>query len=166
MYARSHFGSSLQSFWLESVCLARSVWGGREWGRNVLPYFVRRLAAFVATDMATAVAMTTADRMVSLGSSLGQVWKRHRRQLPPDVRKCFVELMASVGSYVEDDRDGEERSDVRECVELKRLLELKGSSCKPLRRALGPTRWLMYLFRLTLLFATLLWSRVKLHLLR
>ena len=79
--------------------------------------------------MATAVATTTADRMVSLGSSLGQVWNRHRRQLPPDVRKCFVELMASVGTYVEVDHIDEARSDAKECVELKKLLDLKGSSC-------------------------------------
>ena len=87
--------------------------------------------------MATAVATTTADRMVSLGSSLGQVWNRHRRQLPPDVRKCFVELMASVGSYVEVDRDDEAGVGAKECVELKRLLDLKGSSCTTATRCTG-----------------------------
>ena len=40
-----------------------------------------------------------------------------------------MELMASVGAYVEDGHVDEERSDAKECVELRRLLVLKGSSC-------------------------------------
>ena len=43
-FGSSHFGSSLQSFWLESFCLAHSVWVGGGRDRNVLLYFVRRLA--------------------------------------------------------------------------------------------------------------------------
>ena len=40
-----------------------------------------------------------------------------------------MELMASVGAYVEVDHVDEARSDAKECVELMRLLVLKGSSC-------------------------------------
>ena len=39
-----------------------------------------------------------------------------------------MELMASVGSYVEVDHNDEARSDAKECIELRKLLELKGSS--------------------------------------
>ena len=48
-----------------------------------------------------------------------------------------MELMASVGSYVEVDRDDEAGVGAKECVELKKLLDLKGSSCTTATRCTG-----------------------------
>jgi len=50
-----------------------------------------------------------------------------------------VKLMASVGAYVEVDRVDEARSDAKECVELMRLLALKGSSCTTATTSTGLT---------------------------
>lgn len=87
----------------------------------------------------------TADRMLRLGASLGPVWRRHRRALPPDIRESFTDLMAKVGAYVipgggsmTSEHLGDTRANIEVINEMLRLLsvmdpggqlEVVGSPC-------------------------------------
>ena len=92
-------------------------------------------------DMA-ASSSRTVDRLHALGASLGPIWKKHRRDLPSDVREAFVNLMATIGTHVVPDpvegvaaSEQDTRSDIKEVIDLFRLVAVRDphtstSSCK------------------------------------
>ena len=83
--------------------------------------------------MSASPASSTSDRVLRLGAALGRVWKSYRRQLPPDIRQHFINLLTCVGEHVIP-RAGDPaaaslqhaRTEVREMVELLQRLAVRG----------------------------------------